>query len=91
MLLEDEAAAGKGTWSAAFRHWQSLALRLANARPKPSAYYDAWYHAALALKNDRQAEGSEADARPRDAALTHCRRSRDEEEVQGPTRPDQVK
>jgi cellulose synthase operon protein C len=54
MLFEDEAAAGKGTWSAAFRHWQSLALRLANARPRPSAYYDAWYHAALALKNDKK-------------------------------------
>jgi tetratricopeptide (TPR) repeat protein len=54
MLLEARAAAGKGDWSAAFKHWQGLALRLSRARPKPTAYYDAWYHAAFALKQDGQ-------------------------------------
>jgi tetratricopeptide (TPR) repeat protein len=52
LLLEEKAAAGKGTWAAAFEHWRTLALQLASARPRPPEYYDAWYHAALALYKD---------------------------------------
>ncbi len=52
LLLENKAADHKGTWAAAFNHWRTLALQLANARPKPPEYYDAWYHTALALYKD---------------------------------------
>jgi tetratricopeptide (TPR) repeat protein len=52
LLLEDKAGAKKATWAAAFAHWQNLALQLANSRPRPPEYYDAWYHAALALYKD---------------------------------------
>jgi hypothetical protein len=52
LLLEDKARARQGTWAAAFTHWQTLALQLANSRPRPPEYYDAWYHAALALYKD---------------------------------------
>ena len=27
-------------------------MRLGNTRTRPVEYYDAWYHAALALRND---------------------------------------
>lgn len=52
MLLENKAETKQGTWSAAFSHWQKLALRLGLSRPRPIEYYDAWYHAAYALKKD---------------------------------------
>jgi tetratricopeptide (TPR) repeat protein len=55
MLLEDKADVGKGTWAAAYNHWRTLALQMANARPRPAEYYDAWYHAAVALSKDGQA------------------------------------
>jgi cellulose synthase operon protein C len=58
LLLEDLAASRKGKWSEAQAHWRTLALRLGNARTKPEAYYDAWYHAALALKEE--GKGKEA-------------------------------
>jgi tetratricopeptide (TPR) repeat protein len=51
LVLEARAAAKQGSWNAAFAQWQKLALELAGIRPKPVEYYDAWYHAALALKN----------------------------------------
>jgi tetratricopeptide (TPR) repeat protein len=50
MLLESQAEAGKGAWSAAYRHWQDLAQKLSRLRPRPMAFFDAWYHAALALQ-----------------------------------------
>jgi tetratricopeptide (TPR) repeat protein len=53
-LLEDEAAAGKAKWASAFAHWRTLALRLGAGRTKPVDYYEAWYHAALALKSDNK-------------------------------------
>lgn len=56
MLLEDEAAAGKEKWAASFRQWQTIALRLGKARTKPLEYFEAWYHAAIALKNDNKAK-----------------------------------
>ena len=51
-LLEDKAAAKQGKWDAAFVHWKGLAMRLSSARTKPVEYYDAWYHAAVALKSE---------------------------------------
>ena len=44
MILE-----AKKSWNASFAHWQALALQLNRMRPKPVEYYDAWYHAAVAL------------------------------------------
>ena len=55
MLLDAQAEAGQGSWSAARVHWQDLARRLAGARPRPEAYFDAWFHAATAAARDKQA------------------------------------
>jgi tetratricopeptide (TPR) repeat protein len=54
MLLESEAEAGQGSWSAAFAHWQDLAQKLSRMRPRPQPYYDALYHAAWALSRQKQ-------------------------------------
>jgi tetratricopeptide (TPR) repeat protein len=54
MLLESQAEAGKGDWSAAYRHWQDLGQRLSRMRPRPLSYYDAWYHAAVALHGQKE-------------------------------------
>jgi tetratricopeptide (TPR) repeat protein len=56
MLLESKAAARNGTWAASFNHWQRLALQLTAKRPRPPEYYEAWYHAALALSGDGKPE-----------------------------------
>jgi tetratricopeptide (TPR) repeat protein len=53
MLLESEAETGQGEWSAALRHWQDLAQKLARP-PRPLSYFDAWYHAAYALYQQKQ-------------------------------------
>ena len=49
MLLEAEAEARKGTWAAAIKHWEDLTRRMERSRPRPVAYYDAWYHVAWGL------------------------------------------
>ena len=49
MLLESEAGGRKGSWSAALRHWEDLARRMERMRPRPASYYDAWYHVAWVL------------------------------------------
>jgi tetratricopeptide (TPR) repeat protein len=54
MLLESQAEANQGEWSAAFSHWQDLAGKLSRMRPRPLSYYDAWYHAAWALAQQKQ-------------------------------------
>jgi tetratricopeptide (TPR) repeat protein len=54
MLLDAQAEAGKGSWSAAAAHWQGLAQKLGRLRPRPPGYFDAWYHAANAFSKERQ-------------------------------------
>jgi tetratricopeptide (TPR) repeat protein len=54
MLLESQAEANQGEWSAAFAHWQDLAQKTSRMRPRPLSYYDAWYHAAWALAQQKQ-------------------------------------
>lgn len=58
MLLEAEAEAGKGSWSSALAHWEGLAKRLgaSRARPRPREYFDVWYHVALVLDKQKQAD-----------------------------------
>ena len=46
LLQEAEAEAGKGSWSAAIRHWEELAKNLGRSRARSTNYYDAWYHVA---------------------------------------------
>ena len=58
MLLESQAKAGQGEWAAAYQYWQDLAQKLSRTRPRPLAYFDAWYHAAYALH--RQNENTKA-------------------------------
>jgi len=53
-LSEDMAMAGSGNWNAAYNRWRTLALQLEQMRPKPIEYFDAWYHAALALSMEKQ-------------------------------------
>ncbi|CAN5891653.1 hypothetical protein BH23PLA1_BH23PLA1_27930 [soil metagenome] len=45
-LMEDWAHEQPGYWSHAIRYWSELAQQLGNARPRPSEYYEAWYHVA---------------------------------------------
>jgi cellulose synthase operon protein C len=54
MLLEAEAQAKRGDWATALRHWQGLARKLEGARPRRLEYYDAWYHIAWALSQQRE-------------------------------------
>ena len=54
LLLEAEAEAGKGSWSAALRHWEGLARNLERMKPRPAYYYDAWYHVALVLSKQKE-------------------------------------
>ncbi len=49
MLLESEAAAGQGSWNTALRHWEDLSKKMERMRPRPASYYDAWYHVAWVL------------------------------------------
>ncbi len=49
MLLESEAAAKKGTWTAALKHWEDLTRKMERMRPRLAGYYDAWYHVAWVL------------------------------------------
>ncbi len=54
MLLESQAKAGQGEWSAAYQHWQDLAQKMSRMRPRPLDYFDAWYHAAYALHQQNE-------------------------------------
>jgi cellulose synthase operon protein C len=54
LLLEAEAEAGKGSWSAALRQWEGLAKNLERMKPRPAFYYDAWYHVALVLSKQKE-------------------------------------
>ena len=56
MLLESEAAAGHGTWSAALGHWEDLTKKMERMRPRPASYFDAWYHVAWVLYQQKEPE-----------------------------------
>ena len=49
-VLDAKAQAKKGAWIDAYNHWKGLAMKLVNQAPKPPQYFEAWYHAAEALK-----------------------------------------
>ena len=51
MLIEDKALAKQAQWPEASAQWKKIALRFGNARTKPQAYYEAWYHAAVAMNH----------------------------------------
>jgi tetratricopeptide (TPR) repeat protein len=53
MLLEAEAEVRQGTWAAAIQHWEGLTRRMERSRPRPAAYYDAWYHVAWCLSKEK--------------------------------------
>jgi cellulose synthase operon protein C len=56
MLLEAQAEAkyNRVQWSTALGHWQALARKLEAIRPRRLEYYDAWYHIAWALYQQRE-------------------------------------
>jgi tetratricopeptide (TPR) repeat protein len=54
LLLEDQAAAGKGKWSDAYEHWRGLAATLGRGARKPKEYYEASYHVAYVLFKEGQ-------------------------------------
>jgi hypothetical protein len=58
MVMEGKAEAKKLAWSAVASNWRSVANRLGNSRVRPIQFYDAWYHAALAM--NREGKGKEA-------------------------------
>jgi hypothetical protein len=49
MLIEDRALAKQAEWTDASAQWKKIAQRFGTAKTKPQAYYEAWYHAALAM------------------------------------------
>ena len=49
MLIEDRALAKQAEWTDASAQWKKIAQRFGAAKTKPQAYYEAWYHAALAM------------------------------------------
>jgi cellulose synthase operon protein C len=54
MLLESEAAADHGKWSTALRFWEDLTKRMERMRPRPTTYFDAWYHVAWVLYQQKE-------------------------------------
>jgi tetratricopeptide (TPR) repeat protein len=56
MLLEAEAEARRGEWTAALRHWQNLVRKVEPLRPRPMVYYDIWYHVAWVLYQQRETQ-----------------------------------
>jgi len=54
MLLDAQAEAGEGSWTAARAHWQDVARRLGGIRPHPASYFEAWLHAAKATAKTKQ-------------------------------------
>jgi cellulose synthase operon protein C len=54
MLLESEAAADHGKWSSALRFWEDLTKRMERMRPRPASYFDAWYHVAWVLYQQKE-------------------------------------
>ncbi len=54
MLLEAEADANHGDWSASLAYWKQLARKLQGARPTRLEYYDAWYHISYAYMQMKQ-------------------------------------
>ena len=48
-LLDAKAEAKQGNWPDAYNHWKNLAGRLEKMSPKPTQYFEARYHEALAL------------------------------------------
>ena len=53
-LLDARADANEVNWNEVYTYWKTLALRLANMSPKPVEYFDAWYHAAVALQKQNK-------------------------------------
>ncbi len=54
MLLEAEAQARRSDWSAALRHWETLARQAERMRPRTRTYYEIWYHVAWVLAQQKQ-------------------------------------
>jgi cellulose synthase operon protein C len=54
MLLESEAASGHGKWSTALGYWENLIKRMEKTRPRPTSYFDAWYHVAWVLFQQKE-------------------------------------
>ena len=44
----------RANWQEVREHWEKLAQRLSRSRPRPAAYYDAWYHAAWAFYKQKE-------------------------------------
>ncbi|WP_435006374.1 tetratricopeptide repeat protein [Tundrisphaera lichenicola] len=49
-LADARAEANELAWNKSYSYWRTLALRLNGMRPKPKEYFEAWYHAAVALQ-----------------------------------------
>ncbi|WP_337177599.1 hypothetical protein [Paludisphaera sp.] len=66
LIAKGELLDAREDWRAACAHWQDVAQKLSRARPRPEAYFDAWYRAAVAYAK----QGQTARARQTLTAVT---------------------
>jgi hypothetical protein len=55
LIEKGELLDAREDWAAACAHWQDVAQKLGRSRPRPEAYFDAWYRAAVAYAKQGQA------------------------------------
>ncbi len=48
LIEQGELLDAREDWAGSRAHWQSVAQKLSRSRPRPEAYFDAWYRAAVA-------------------------------------------
>ncbi len=83
MLLEDKAADGKGPWAAAYNHWRTLALQMANAAPQARRILRRQLSRRAGPLEERPGEPRQADPRRRPPPLPQPQRPRDEGQISG--------
>lgn len=54
LIEKGELLDARGDWAAACAHWQDVAQKLSRSKPRPEAYFDAWYRAAVAYSRQGQ-------------------------------------
>ena len=90
MLLEAEAEAGKGSWSAAIKHWEDLTSLHGACPPATRIILRRVVSRGLGLLEAEKPDQGPPGLDGRDAALSQCRRTRNESQVPGLARPSQM-
>lgn len=55
LVEKGELLDARGNWAASGAHWADVAQKLSRAKPRPEGYFDAWYRAAVAYSQQKQA------------------------------------